>query len=260
MGLSLNRSGIQSNELARNPSTVPTEQQTQSKSFLKRAYHRAFHMGALKPHAKTLLPYFNSTGGKFVEVGARDGLHESITPYLEKALGWQGLLIEPWPHLFHRCRKNRKSSVALNVAASERLLCDSYIEVVGLPPAASIRQKLMQEARERIEGKPIEAPIPGQAKAKQIHYVSTNSIEGILERAHFDKHFDLMVFNLVGYEAKALDGMNFDHYKPTFLLIRTESETIDLPNLPPYYQRIIASKHTDGTLFNLFRFSDFGVN
>ncbi|EDY81836.1 hypothetical protein VDG1235_1456 [Verrucomicrobiia bacterium DG1235] len=239
---------------------MATNQQIQKKGILTRAYHRTFNMGALRPHVKTLLPYFDSPGGKFVEIGARDGIKGSITPYLEKALGWKGLLVEPWPHLFHRCRKNRKSSVALNVAASERLLRDSYIEIVGMPPAASVRQKLLQEAKERLEGKPIEAPKPGQTQRKQVHYVSTNSIVGILERANFESNFELMVFNLIGYEARALDGMNFDRYKPTFLLIRTESDTISLPNLPPYYQRITASKHDDNTTFHLFRYSDFGAN
>lgn len=241
-------------------SNVATKQQIKKKGALTRAYHRTFNMGALGPHAKTLLPFFNSPGGKFVEVGARDGLKGSITPYLEKALGWTGLLIEPWPHLFQRCRKNRKGSVALNVAASERLLRDSYIEIVGLPPAASVRQTLLQEAKERLEGKPITPPIPGQAKPKQVHYVSTNSIVGILERANFDKNFDLMVFNLTGYETRALDGMDFDRYKPTFLLIRTESGNVSLPSLPPYYQRITASKHDEKTTFHLFRYSDFGSN
>lgn len=240
--------------------TVATNQPIQKKSFLARAYHRAFNMGALRPHAKTLLPYLNSPGGRFVEIGAGDGTSGSVTPYLEKALGWKGLLIEPWPHLFHRCRKNRKSSMALNVAASERLLRDSYIEIVGKPPAASVRKKLLQEAKERLEGKPIEPPIPGQQQRKKVHYVSTNSVDGILQRADFDSNIDLMVFNLTGYEDRALDGMDFENYKPTFLLIRTESEDVSLPNLPGFYQRIKASKHNDDTTFHLFRYSDFGVN
>lgn len=241
-------------------STVATKQQTQKKSFLTRAYHRAFTMGALRPHIETILPHLDSPGGKFVEIGARDGLKGSLTPYLEKALGWKGLLIEPWPHLFQRCRKNRKISVSLNVAASERLLRDSYIEIIGKPPAASVRKKLIQEAEERTKGRPLEAPLPATAKKKKVHYVSTNSVAGILDRANFEKQFDLMVFNLSGYEDRALDGMDFDRYKPTFLLVRTFSANINLPGLPHYYQRICSSKHDERSVLHLFRYSDFGVN
>ncbi|MBD5781884.1 hypothetical protein IEN85_20455 [Pelagicoccus sp. NFK12] len=241
-------------------STVATQQQTQKKGFLARAYHKAFTLGALRPHAHSILPHLDSPGGKFVEVGARDGLKGSLTPYLEKALGWKGLLIEPWPHLFQRCRKNRKSSVTLNVAASESLLRDSYIEIVGKPPATSVRRKLIEEAQARIQGRPIEPPIPGQAKPKRVQYVSTNSIAGILDRANFDKEFELIIFNLTGYEDRALDGMDFDRYKPTFLLVRTQSTNVNLPGLPHYYQKICSSKHDARSHLHLFRYSDFGVN
>ncbi|MBK1878394.1 FkbM family methyltransferase [Pelagicoccus mobilis] len=241
-------------------SAVASNQQSKQKGPLARAFHRTFTMGALKPHAKTLLPYFNKPGGKFVEIGARDGINGSLTPYLEKALGWKGLLIEPWPHLFHRCRKNRKSSVSLNVAASEKLLRDSYIEIVGLPPSASVRKTLLQEAKERLEGKPIQVPLPNQVKRKQVNYVSTNSICGILERSNFDSNFELLVFNLTGYEDRVLEGMNFDRYKPTFLLFRTFSTNVNLPGLPHCYQKIVSSQHDGRTTLHLFRYADFGDN
>ncbi|MDQ8186021.1 hypothetical protein [Pelagicoccus sp. SDUM812002] len=239
---------------------MATKQQTKKKGFISLAYHRAFTMGALRPHAETIFPHLNSPGGKFVEVGARDGLKGSLTPYLEKVLGWNGLLIEPWPHLFQRCRKNRKSSVSLNVAASERLLRDSYIEIAGKPPIASVRKKLIQEAEARTQGRPLEAPRPGKAKPKKVHYVSTNSIAGILDRANFDKQFELMIFNLTGYEDRAMDGMDFERYKPTFLLVRTFSANINLPGLPHYYQKICSSKHNERSMLHLFRYADFGVN
>ena len=217
-------------------------------------------MGALKPHAKTLLPYFDRPNGRFVEIGARDGLKESFTPYLEKARGWSGILIEPWPHLYRKCRKQRKSSLCLNVAAVDRHLQDSYIEVAGLPPKASIRRTLAQEERERAQGRPIQAPIPGKPKSKHIHYISTNSLTGILDRANFREHFELMIFNLIGYEDKALEGMDFARHKPTFIMIRANEKVQALPNLPPYYQRVATSKHDRMSSIHLFRFADFGKN
>lgn len=242
------------------PQSVIKTNQTVQISPLTRAFHRAFNLGALKPHVKTILPHLDSPGGTFVEVGARDGLKDSITPYLEKGLGWQGLLIEPWPHLYHQCRKNRKSSITLNVAASESLLRDSYIEIYGRPPSASVRLKLIQEAKERLEGKaPVTSP-PVSRDLKAINYVSTNSITGILDRANFETQFDLMAFNLIGYENQALDGLDFDRYQPTFLLFRTITKNISLPNLPPYYQRIVSSSHNDRTNLHLFRYSEFGAN
>lgn len=229
-------------------------------NFIAKAYYRAFALGALRPHAKTLLPYFNRPNGRFVEVGARDGLKESLTPYLEKALGWKGLLIEPWPHLFHKCRKRRKASVSLNVAAVDRWLHDSFIEIVGLPPAASIRRKLRQEAEERMVGRPIEPPAPKKRKARPISYVTTNSLDHILARANFDQTFDLLILNLVGYETNALEGMDFERYKPTFVMVRSKDRSGVLPTLPPYYERVASSRHDLESDMHLFRFADFGEN
>ncbi len=227
---------------------------------LKKAYHRVFTLGAMRPHAKTILPYLDQPGGRFVEIGARDGLKESLTPYLEKALDWQGILVEPWPHLFARCRRNRKASVCLNVAATDRLLRDSCIELVGRPPATSIRQTLMQESRHRIEGKPVEPPIPGRSKPKSVSYVSTNSLDGILERAKCEPSFDLLIFNLPGYETQALEGMDFERYKPTFILLRSAGQGTDPLHLPPYYQPVTSSPHDTRSRLHLFRYSDFGSN
>ena len=41
-----------------------------------------------------LAKYLNFRGGFFIEVGANDGYSMSNTYYLEKILGWQGVLIE----------------------------------------------------------------------------------------------------------------------------------------------------------------------
>ena len=44
---------------------------------------------------KKLLKYLNYNNGFFIELGANDGLRQSNTYYLEKNLGWRGILIEP---------------------------------------------------------------------------------------------------------------------------------------------------------------------
>ena len=59
-------------------------------------------------------------GGTFIELGANDGL-ASNTLYLERCLGWSGLLIEGQPRTFARLRANRPASVAVGSA-----ICDSH--------------------------------------------------------------------------------------------------------------------------------------
>lgn len=54
-----------------------------------------------------ILPYLkNIENGFFVEAGALDGLFMSNTKILED-LGWNGLLIEPSPKAYRKCKENR---------------------------------------------------------------------------------------------------------------------------------------------------------
>ncbi len=201
----------------------------------------------------------NRPGGKFVEIGARDGGKESFSLYLERALGWEGLLIEPWPHLFHKCRKKRTRSTALNVAAVDQWLHDSYIEVVGMPPQVSIRSELRREAKERITGKPLKPP-EKNPKRRKISYVTTNSLESILTKADFDRDFELLILNLDGYENNALEGMNFKLFKPTFIAVCSQIASGESLILPNCYERVATSRHDSKSRLLLYRYIDYSAN
>ncbi|XP_050725013.1 protein Star-like [Eriocheir sinensis] len=57
-------------------------------------------------------------GGVFVEAGALDGEHLSNTLYLEKHLGWSGILVEPMPSSYELLRKKNRHAYILNAALS----------------------------------------------------------------------------------------------------------------------------------------------
>jgi FkbM family methyltransferase len=61
---------------------------------------------------------FRGRKGVFVDVGARDGTIISNTRYLEQALGWTGIAVEPHPDLFATLKRTR-SCRSFNVAASD---------------------------------------------------------------------------------------------------------------------------------------------
>ncbi|MEM9160889.1 MAG: FkbM family methyltransferase [Verrucomicrobiota bacterium] len=220
-----------------------------------KGFHRLFSLGALRPHTQSILPYLDRPNGSFVEIGARDGGKNSLTPYLEKSLKWEGLLVEPWPHLFQKCRKKRKSAT-VNVAATERSLEDSYLEIIGRPPSASVRRELSKLANQNPD-----APIqPPAQRGKQVYYINTDSIDRILKRSSFASDFELLALNLLGYENAALEGIDFSVYKPTFILVRVSAFTKVLPNLPLAYERVCTSPHDQRTSLVLFRYADFGPN
>jgi FkbM family methyltransferase len=61
---------------------------------------------------------FKGRAGVFVDVGARDGRQFSNTIYLEEALSWTGIAVEPHPDLFRTLERTR-SCRCFNVAASD---------------------------------------------------------------------------------------------------------------------------------------------
>lgn len=235
--------------------------ETQLKPSAPGGFHKLFSLGAFRSssHKSQILPFFKQFGGKFVEIGAHDGIKDSFTLYLEKALGWEGVLIEPWPHLFHKCRKARKHSLVLNVAVTDHCLEDSYIEVRGSPPQASIQRALRKEASERLVGKPIEAPFI-RPKQERVSYVNTDIVRNILKRADFDHEFELLVLNLQGYENYALEGLDFERYRPNFILAKVGNRLPDLSNLPPAYELVASSRHDERSMLRLYRHSEFGAN
>jgi hypothetical protein len=61
-----------------------------------------------------LLPSPDAT---FLEIGGADGFHASNTWYLERCLGWRGILVEGQPQSFHQMVNNRPATLNLGVAA-----------------------------------------------------------------------------------------------------------------------------------------------
>jgi hypothetical protein len=59
---------------------------------------------------------FGFRGGFYFEVGANDELEQSNTAYLERYLGWRGILVEPAPHKFVECVRNRTRSKVVHAA------------------------------------------------------------------------------------------------------------------------------------------------
>lgn len=58
---------------------------------------------------RKLKSYLDQQNGFFVELGANDGVEQSNTLHFDKFCGWTGVLVEPTPHNFLKCRANRSS-------------------------------------------------------------------------------------------------------------------------------------------------------
>ena len=54
-----------------------------------------------------MIKHVGYKNGYFVELGTNDGISQSNTLFLEKYLGWHGVLVEPEKNNFLKCLNNR---------------------------------------------------------------------------------------------------------------------------------------------------------
>ncbi|XP_042889229.1 uncharacterized protein LOC122264423 [Penaeus japonicus] len=78
------------------------------------------NMGNWGEAYKFINNYFKgyNTPGTFMEIGAQDGEFMSLTLYLEKELGFRGLLVEPNPNDYEKLRSRGRTAKSINACAT----------------------------------------------------------------------------------------------------------------------------------------------
>ncbi|MEI7509055.1 MAG: FkbM family methyltransferase [Flavobacterium sp.] len=80
---------------------------------------------------KKLEKYLDYDNGFFIELGANDGVTQSNTLYFEKYKNWKGILVEPTPHNYLACRKNRSNdSYVYCCACTSFEYKEKFVEIV----------------------------------------------------------------------------------------------------------------------------------
>lgn len=163
---------------------------------------------------KTLRNYIDLPEGFFVEAGANDGISQSNTIYFERN-GWTGLLIEPIPELAARCRENRTVPVVECALGGPELVGQNVTMTYGhlMSTINGIGSEV--EQREQLEGAHRFLP-----RGQTIYEVDVmvQTLTDIFQE-HGAQKIDLLCLDLEGFEPQALQGLNFDYYRPTWLLI-----------------------------------------
>ena len=174
--------------------------------------------GEMAIHA-ALKPLLAGTrGGFFVEAGANDGFHRSNTHYLEKWLGWTGLLIEAIPHRAVQCRENRPASTTVHCALVGPDYADKSVEityfdamsVLNAPGGAldsaeqGTRWRRFQRRTDVADGMVFHAP--------------ARTLAQVLDEFG-NRPVDLLSLDVEGFELEALKGLNLRVNRPRHILV-----------------------------------------
>lgn len=178
-------------------------------------YSRPYRRGVGK-----IIEKYLPQNGFFLEVGANNGFSESNTYYLERFRNWQGILIEPIPHLYQECVKERPKSQVFNCALVSQDFPDNEIEMMyghlmSLVTGAFDDDKIEAE-RVAIAGRKL-GFTPYKIK------VPAKTLTSILDEANVDK-INFFSLDVEGFELNALQGLDFDKYRPEFMLVECLNE------------------------------------
>jgi FkbM family methyltransferase len=184
-----------------------------------RAFRLPFRFTSETGEDEFLLELFDGRlDGRYIEVGAHDGETCSVTFPFE-AVGWTGVLIEPLPAEFDRCRAARPHSRVVNVA---------------LGPAGSTGKARFTVVRG--ETRSGQHSFLGQDAARARHLsrrgktidhveVPLTTMDAVLAEhlpppaAPTDPAIDFAVIDVEGGELGLLQGFDLARWKPSVLLV-----------------------------------------
>jgi len=168
-----------------------------------------------------ILERFNYFGGTFFEAGANDGLSFSNTAYLERYLGWRGVLVEAIPHKFVECRLNRPKSDVLHAALVGRTYQDQHVR---------IRYSNLMSIAEGPTRLDVAAHVEGgkqflradRALSGEIFVAPARTVSEIFDASGLAT-VDLFSLDVEGSELEVLEGIDFSRHRPKTFIIETDS-------------------------------------
>lgn len=168
---------------------------------------------------KKLEKYVDYDNGFFVELGANDGVTQSNSFYFELSRNWTGILIEPSPHNFLLCKKQRspQNSIYCNACVSfdyDQKYVD--IEYVNLMSISKNLQLDLSDKEEHVNS--------GKQFLAENETVFTfgsiaRPLNDLLMESNAPNLIDFLSLDVEGAELEVLKGIDFKCYNFKYMLI-----------------------------------------
>ncbi len=164
---------------------------------------------------------YESTGlfrnGFFVDLACADGREINNTYFLEKMLGWTGLLFEPNPHYHETIKTSRTSKLITKCVADEEDKLISFRIDNGMLGGIVSNETDNNDLHRAQE-----------LRSAELIQLSTTTLAIELDLAGAPKLIDFMSLDIEGAEWLALKNFPFERYKFRCIAVERPSAALDL--------------------------------
>ena len=173
---------------------------------------------------KNLMQLINKDKGTYLEVGAYNGLAESVSLRFQVEKNWNGILIEPNIIHFQHLKFFRNKDVCLNnvCLAPEDINKKLYLKNLN-QMSYLVNEKGKIFANNNYPEKKI-LNLSKKAKSGnfELHNVEVTTLS-LISQKHNIKEYDLMIIDVEGSEIALLEGIDFSMLKIEYFCIETYS-------------------------------------
>lgn len=208
---------------------------------------------------RQLEKYVDYDNGYFVELGANDGVTQSNSLYFEKYRNWRGLLVEPTPQNFLKCRENRSSKDRIYCAAcvsfdySNEFVRIAYSNLMSTP--ISLESDIQDP---RAHARLGDQFLSGGETVFEFGAVA-RTLNSLLVDAQAPRVVDFLSLDVEGAELEVLKGVDHQAFRFKFALV----ECRDFPRLNAYLEsngyRFVEKLSTQDYLFASQKSSEPGA-
>lgn len=145
-------------------------------------------------------------GGVFIDIGANDGVSLSNTYYLEKELGWTGLLVEPHSEMYAALKEVRTAH-AVNACAADEDGVVRFAQIEGDSNMLSgVASKYSRKHRRRIS----RSLRKSGSQLREVEMPAVR-VDRVLGDLGFD-HVDYLSIDTEGGELDIIDAIDLDRF------------------------------------------------
>lgn len=173
---------------------------------------------------KKMEKYLNYDNGFFVELGANDGISQSNTLYFERRKNWGGVLIEPTPHNYILCRKNRSAGNKIYCCActsfdyGEKFVEIAYSNLMSAP--IGLESDITDPMEHARTGK----QFLNSSEDNFIFGALARPLNSLLIEADAPANIDFLSLDVEGAEIEVLKGIDHNRFRFKYMCIENRNK------------------------------------